>query len=341
MREVEVQILNELAESKKTFWELLDKNHNTLKIFLQSLNNFYESGLVAADKEGLYLTNKGLKEVNRKSLDFKGEICSECEGKRILPAGKFKETLTRFNEIVKERPLPTLDFFQGYMREYDVIARVALMHFYGDLADKDFILVGDDDLLSVALSLTDLPSRILVLDVDERLGKFLRKINKEYGFDIEFQKYNVSDPLPSNLTGNFDVFSSEPLETLSGLKAFICRGIACLREDGVGYFGLTNVEASYKKWIEIEKMLTEMNCVITDIIRDFSKYPLNYETINYEKFASKLKFPVRKNPGILWYKSSLFRFKILGKAKLAVAADEKLQITWVDKEEDLTYPLFY
>ncbi|MEM2319745.1 MAG: bis-aminopropyl spermidine synthase family protein, partial [Candidatus Bathyarchaeia archaeon] len=209
---------------------------------------------------------------------------------------------------------------------------------YGDLDGKAIVLVGDDDLLSVALALTSLPSRITVLDVDKRLGDFLGTVNKYYGFNIEFFKYNVAEPLPKELRGKFDVFSSEPLETVSGLKAFIMRGVSCLKENGVGYFGLTRYEASLKKWLAVQKLLANMNCVITDIIQGFSVYPMDYGRINYEEFAYNLGFNVGRNPGINWYKSALLRFEVLGMAKLPAEVDKKLRVEFIDPDEDLTHP---
>ena len=341
MRKVENQILNELALSKKTIWELLETSNFPLKDFVKAVKTLYNKGLVRADEEGLYLTEKGKKKVDPKILEFESELCPKCLGKRIILGRKFKEILREFKKIVKERPRPTLDFFQGYMQEQDVVARVAFMHYYGDVYRKDFILIGDDDLLSIALSLSNLPSRIVVLDIDKRLGGFLKKVNKEYGFNIEFKNYNVADPLPKNLLGKFDVFSSEPLETLTGLKAFVSRGVSCLKENGVGYFGLTILEASHEKWLAIQKFLGRMNCVITDIIRGFSIYPMDYGTVNYEKFAYNLGFPVGKNPGVNWYKSALYRFEVLGKPKLIVDPNKRLRIKFIDPEEDITHPMFY
>jgi len=338
---VQAKILNELAFSKKTIWELLEKVNVPLTQFVDSLRRLNAEGFVGFDDKVFYLTMKGKNQINLKSLDFKPDICPLCVGKRIVIGDKFKDVLEEFRRIVKKRPKPSPDFFQGYMLEQDVVARAALMHYYGDLDGRNIVLIGDDDLLSVVLALTHLPLRITVLDIDRRLGEFLRTVNKDYGFDIDFFQYNVSEPLPKDIRGGFDVFSSEPLETLSGLRAFITRGVTCLKENGVGYFGLTLYEASLKKWLEVQKLLAKMNCVITDLIQGFSVYPMDYGTINYEEFAYNLGFKVEKNPGINWYKSALFRFQVLGMAKLPVKADKKLKIEYVDLEEDLAHPTSY
>jgi predicted methyltransferase len=42
------------------------------------------------------------------------------------------------------------------------------MHCNNDLNGKEIVLIGDDDLLGITLSLTGLPSRIPVLDIGRR-----------------------------------------------------------------------------------------------------------------------------------------------------------------------------
>ncbi|MEM2882763.1 MAG: bis-aminopropyl spermidine synthase family protein [Candidatus Bathyarchaeia archaeon] len=336
MDKIKALILRELAASRRSVWELLEAGDFLLRDFIRAANELYEGGLIEAGESGLGITEKGLSALDEAAVAFKSGICDKCSGRRVIPGGGFGEIFNEYKGIVANRPPPNPDFCQGYMDEYDVIARAALMHHYDDLSHKDVVLIGDDDLLSIALALTGLPHRICVLDVDERLGDFIAKVNGERGFGIEFRKYDVRDPLPKDLLEGFDVFSSEPLETLSGLRAFISRGACCLREGGSGYFGLTVAEASHGKWLEIERFVTGMNCVITDIIRGFSRYPTAYGGLSYEGFARGFSFPVAKNPGIRWYKSALFRFEALGKPIWAIPPDERIQMEQVDPEEDVT-----
>lgn len=337
MERMKEKILIEVARSPKSFWELLQHSDFLLKDFLKALEDLHSSGLIENRKGKIALTAKGKKFIDKASLDFSPMLCEKCLGKRIILDKKLKEVLKLYKRIVRERPSPTKTFFQGYMQESDVIARVAFMHYNNDLNQKKILLIGDDDLVSIALALTRLPSRVLVLDIDERIGNFIEDVSKRYKLGIEFQKYNVADPLPKKLLGKFDVFSSEPLETLTGLKAFLLRGICSLKKNSAGYFGLTHAEASLEKWLKIEKFLTRMNCVITDLIAGFSIYPTVYGEVSYEEFAKKLKFEIPRNPGINWYKSSLFRFEVLEKPKYS-ALNKRVKIEFVDKKEDITFP---
>jgi hypothetical protein len=330
------EILRELVEPK-SIWELLDNWHYTLAEFIPIMNELYKEGLIRTDGKRIYLTEKGKKKMGKYKVS---SLCKKCKGRRIEFTREFEKLLKSYREIVKKRPEPDLKYFQGYMRDYDVISRVILMNYYHDIADKKILLIGDDDLLSVALSLTNLPSKIVVLDIDRRLGKFINKVSKKYSFNISFLNYNVSDPLPDRFLKRFDVFSSEPLETYSGLRTFVLRGILSLKVGGIGYFGLTNLESSFEKWKKLQRFLLRNNCVITDVIRDFSVYPTVYETANYELFTRKFNFPTKSNPGIDWYKSSLFRIMLM-KDVDAGALNRKMRVTIFDPKEDLTHPILY
>lgn len=336
MERLKMKILNEL-ETSKSIWELLESLHYPIRDVLSAIRDLREEGFIVVESDGLKLTQEGRRFVGSRR-GYTSSVCGSCQGRRVVFGDVFYEVLKEFKSIVKGRPQPSLSFFQGFMVEEDVVCRVAFMHHYGDVEGKEVVLIGDDDLVSVALSLTDLPKRVCVLDIDERIGEFLKSLRRSHGLDIEFRRYDIADPLPQEFTASFDVFSSEPLETFSGLKGFLGRGISCLREYGVGYFGVTILEASYKKWRAVENFCIRSNCVLTDIVRDFSSYPMRYETVNYESFASKLGLPTGEKRN--WYRSTLFRLEALGKPKVLVDPLKRLRVQTVDRKEDVTHPLY-
>lgn len=344
MEKIISQIINFIGEKEKVlFPELLEffADYYPLKEIVKTLNKLAKDELVGSENSYLILTEKGKELYSQIKSPFKISFCENCLGKKITINKDFQEILEKFKEIVKERPQPIVEYIQGYMDEEDVIRRIIFMHSYNDLKDKNIIIIGDDDLLSIPLALTKLPKRIVVLDIDKRLINFLEEINKKYNFNIEIFEYNISEPLPKKLQRKFDVFSCEPLETYSGLKLFIGRGINALKKNGVGYFGLTIQEASYPKWQYIQKFINKSNGVITDIIKGFSSYPVNsYESFNCEEVLLKrLKFTL--NPSqkkISWYKSTLIRLEILSEPKNLIKPEKKYKLIFKDEEEDITIP---
>ena len=340
MKRIEQELLYSLAERPKSFWELLEGSDSLLKDLIRTVNRLYSSGMIEKKGEKLYLTERGEKLINRQAKLFLPIPCKRCRGKGFLLSKELEEIYRKFRKIARSRPIPTPEFFQGCILGRDVIARVAFMNANCDVADKSILLVGDDDLLSVALALTELPKRIVVVDIDARLGDFLGKVNGRYGLDIEFVEYDVAEPMPTFLRRKFDVFSTEPLETTSGFLAFLARGAAALKRNGVGYVGLTKVEVSPKRWKRFEIEILRMNFVITHVLPKFSRY---FDSENehwgkeYEQFVKDLVFEVGPNPGMNWYTSALLRIEALGLPKPLRNPAKRFPLKPVGAE-DYTHP---
>ena len=337
---IKTSILYSLQEKPMNFWKLLAENQYLLGDFLKALNELYEQGMITIKNSKLCLSEKAKKELNKKASKFSARICDKCKGKIILPEKRFEEIFRIYKKISKQHPPILAEFYQGRIIPEDTLRRVALMHKYGDVVDKSIVLIGDDDLLSIALALTELPERIVVFDIDERFEKFFNEINKKYKLNIEFVHYDVANPLPKAFLRKFDVFSCEPLETDSGFKAFFARGAGCLKDYGSGYIGLTRLEVSMKRWARFEKLFVENGFVITDIIRDFSWYydsERKNEREEYERFVKILKFNPGENPKVCWYRASLLRIESLGKHSTAIPWNKKIKIIPVD-EESYTHP---
>lgn len=344
MEKIIIRIINLIGESEKVLLpEILEKlaDYFPLKEVVKTLNKLATEKIIANKDSYLILTEKGKEIYLKAKVAFKPKFCENCLGKRIVINKDFQPILERFIEIVKERPAPIVDYIQGYMKEEDIVRRIIFMHSYNDLKDKNIIIIGDDDLLSIALALTKLPKRIVVLDIDKRLACFLKEVNKKENFNIKVGEYDISEPFPKNLQRKFDVFSCEPLETYSGLRLFIGRGINALKKNGVGYFGLTIQEASYPKWQDIQKFIIKANGVLTDMIKGFSAYPVNsYKNFNCEEILLKrLKLNLNySQKEIDWYKSTLIRFEILGEVRNLINPDKKYRLVFKDPEEDITIP---
>jgi len=150
----------------------------------------------------------------------------------------------------------------------------------------------------------------------------------------------VEQPLPKELVKSSDMFSTEPLETLSGFLTFFARGAATLRKGGVGYVGLTNLECSLEKWKRIQEEILRMGFVITDIKRRFSWYPMEYpedkEYVDQVLRATRFKLEPAKRR--IWYFSHLFRVEAVEEVKPMVAPGEATKIEVFDEGDDFTYP---
>ncbi len=320
MNRTQKQIFRALMAKSSTFWQLIREQDGHLAHFTRVLEEMMAQGLIRCEDNYIYLTDKGKKVADEQGLfPLQPLTCPTCAGKTVTLQGRFFQVLEEFKDIARQRPPAIAEFDQGYVDTMSTVARVAIMYERGDLENQDIFLLGDDDLTSIAIALTGMARRITVLEVDDRLVEFIDALARQRGWtNLSVQKYDVRQPLPRELQGQYDTFLIDPVETLPGISLFLSRCVLSLRGKGsAGYFGLTHLEASRDKWYAIQKLILEMNFVITDIIHDFQEYELEREgfvTKNYPLVNQAFGRP--PVPDINWYTSNFFRLEAVGKPRV-------------------------
>ncbi len=304
------QILQALRQGPQSPYRLIDAQDGSLPEFLEVWQTLQRHGLLRLEDGKASLTPQG-EAVAAKWQPTQGLRCPHCAGTgyRLLPF--HQEVLARYRALIRQRPPATEAFDQGYIDPEGVVRRLAFIHERGDLNGTRIFIVGDDDLLSIAAALTGLPEHITVVDIDQRIVDFINRVAREHHLPIEAAVYDVQQAFPAHWQGHFDLFVTDPVETLPGLELFLSRGVSTLKGIGcAGYFGLTTLEASRKKWLAIQKMIHRMGLVITDIRRQFNVYPDEGET-NFFRYQEKL--PIVQKLGLQvdynWYTSALYRIE--------------------------------
>ncbi len=310
MQEIErikKQILRALAHSPATFWELVNYQDAHLVAFLQAIKALLQEKSIQYKKPYFYLNQS-----SQKIEKYHDPGCLFCQP--FEREGYWKKLLQAFKELTADRPLPTSDYDQGFIRTEDTLKRTAFIYQRGDLEGTEIFILGDDDLISISMALTGLPKRIVVVEIDERINDFIKEAVKKIGYqNLEVYNYNVIEDLPDFFKGRFDVFVTDPVETQKGLKLFVARCISSLKGLGsVGYMGFTHREASLSKWRDFQKFLFEAGFVITDILRDFTIYPEadnSWEDF-YRTYRIMKEFDLEL-PNVDWYKSCFLRFEVV------------------------------
>lgn len=302
--------------STNHFWKVVHLAQKPFPVVRETINYLISTELIKVDTNGnLCLTQKGKDFVLNSNIPFlKNWACQYCEG-RGIDFSEIKQAYERFKEIVKTRPEAIANFDQGYVTEKTAFSRVALMIKKGDLIGKRLIVFGDDDLVSIAASLTNSPKEVLVLEIDKRLVDFINDVAKSYNLPLKAIQYDFRNRLPDELIKSFDTFTIDPPETIEALDLCFTRTILSLKGAGcAGYFGLTNIEASLSKWQEFQKLLlNKFNVVITDIIENFNHY-VNWDYL-LSSLDTDLKY-INVTPRLNWYTSSMYRIEVVGDVKI-------------------------
>jgi N4-bis(aminopropyl)spermidine synthase len=314
-RRIDALLLRALYSGPKTYWELMRAGQAQTHQVLNSLQSLLESKLVAYNGNRFVLTETGRQQAETLRLERVAEQrCEACSGRGIVLRPPFDRILADFQKIVAMRPKATPDFDQGYVTPETTVLRLALMAQQGDLVGRDLLLLGDDDLTGIAAALSGLPRRICILDVDERIVSFIRDVARDRGWDhVHAEVYDARDGLPSHLRGQFDVFFTDPVETVNGLLLFLSRCTEGLREPGsAGYFGLSYLEASWRKWRQIQRGILDMGFAITDMLGAFQDYLLEDIVARGYPVARMAPVPV-KEPDIPFYVSTVYRLELVEK----------------------------
>jgi predicted methyltransferase len=142
-----------------------------------------------------------------------------------------------------------------------------------DLTRQNFVFLGDSDLTSLALGLMmQQDYKITVFDIDFKLEEIIKLANKEHNLTIEFVNQDLRKPIPDKYLNQYHCAITDPPYTRNGNYLFLSRGIDLLsnKVDGVIYlsFGIKTPS----EMIKVQQDLTELGCIITDILPKFNKY---------------------------------------------------------------------
>ncbi|MFN4178776.1 MAG: bis-aminopropyl spermidine synthase family protein [Armatimonadota bacterium] len=292
-------------------WEAVRLSHAPMRFLCAFWNQMVKEGLLTATDGRLRLTDTGREIALALGISPAREaVCDVCEGRGVDFRKLFREAAEKFVAICQNRPEAIQDYDQGYVTEATTLARIAFVWQRGDLEGKEIIVLGDDDLMSIAAALTGAPKRVLALDIDERLINFINEVAEREGLtNLQAVRHDLREPIPNEWLRAFDTFLCDPTESFVGFKAFVERGLLCLKGVGsAGYFGLTHVESSLDKWARIQKFLLESGAVITDLRDDFSGY-VNWGYI--ETMRSWDWLPTKVAPQKVWYCSAFYRIELI------------------------------
>lgn len=143
-------------------------------------------------------------------------------GQTVRPNERqLRRWLTRIREEMTSAPRTDLD--QCPATVSTIMRRLKLL---GETSET-VLLLGDDDLLGLALTEMRARSRVVVLDADENLVRVMRTHGGEAGLKV--LRWDLRDGLPKELRHGFDGVFTDPPYTLAGQLLFVHRGMMALR----------------------------------------------------------------------------------------------------------------
>jgi DNA-directed RNA polymerase subunit RPC12/RpoP len=152
------------------------------------------------------------------------------------------------------------------------LRRAVVLHAHAALDGKAVILLGDNNLVSLAIGLLGqvlgrpLARRMVVIDTDPACIGLIRESAHQAGLEVECLRHNLRDPLPEPLSGQFDTFETDPPYTEAGVTLFCSRAIQALKP-GSGQVGLLSfAPASPLEQLQLQGTLVRLGLVAREVI---------------------------------------------------------------------------
>jgi predicted methyltransferase len=159
------------------------------------------------------------------------------------------------------------------------LARVLRLHEARALAGQRILLLGDDDLISVAvarlLASAGRPAavrRLTVVDTDADVLDWICAQVSDTGVAVEAVQHDLREPLPQALAAGFDVVLTDPPYTVAGAELFLSRAVSGLTAEPGRHVFFSFGARRPDETLAVQRAMASMGLVIRSLQPGFNEY---------------------------------------------------------------------
>jgi hypothetical protein len=234
---------------------------------------------IVAEERPTQLTPLGRELFAAGGLDVhRAATCPKCAGRGVVVRGEMSSLLADMKRIGRLAPPPRQELDQCHCTPETKLRRVLALHEADALVGRRVLLLGDDDLTSLAIErvVRRFGSRasianLAVVDVDRAVVEHVERELADAPFPTLAVQHDLRAPLPPLLRGSFDTVVTDPPYTVAGATLFLSRAAEALA--GVGgdvffSFGSRRPGATFL----VQQRIGQMGFAIVRLLRDFNEY---------------------------------------------------------------------
>jgi predicted methyltransferase len=241
-------------------------------------NELRRRGLVTRDRPSK-LTVRGQSLLGASSPTANDDvICDCCHGSGLIVPKRLDGLVDQLTRLMSQAPPVDLTLDQSHATAETKVRRVLFMLRYGLLPRHSLLLVGDDDLMAIAVAAAGsalgqpLVQRLAVVDISSKLLKFTQDRLATFGVSAELVEHDLRKPLPQTLSSTFDLAMTDPPYTAEGARLFLSRAVEGLRAGPgrsiVFSFGPKGPEDT----LQVQEAIARMGLTVQAMHRDFNEY---------------------------------------------------------------------
>jgi N4-bis(aminopropyl)spermidine synthase len=234
---------------------------------------------LVAEERPARLTPAGRRLFSTGGLELgRGGSCRRCHGRGIVVPRPLGRLAPEIEARIARAPAHRLELDQCHCTVDTKLRRVLALHDADALVGRRVLLLGDDDLTSIAVDAVvrsfgtgATVARLAVLDVDPEILAFVERELSDARFPVSCVRHDLREPLPPSLVGAFDTVVTDPPFTVEGAVLFLSRAADALAGAGgdvILSFGSRRPGAA----LGIQRAIAQMGFAVRRLVRDFNEY---------------------------------------------------------------------
>ncbi|HXW88755.1 MAG TPA: bis-aminopropyl spermidine synthase family protein [Streptosporangiaceae bacterium] len=248
-------------------------------IVAAACNELRRRGIVDSHRP-VHLTASGRAAIAEASLASGVRVtCPECGGRGEIVPPELAGLVATLQAISAGTPGAKAELDQTHCTVDTKVGRVLRLQRARALAGQRIMVLGDDDLVSVALAhfaaLTGSPAavrRLTVVDADPDILAWIDQQVAGTGTTVETVQHDLRRPLPASLAGGFDVVLTDPPYTVPGALLFLSRAVSALVPEPGRHIFFSFGARRPDETLLVQQAMAEMGLLIRSLTPGFNEY---------------------------------------------------------------------
>jgi N4-bis(aminopropyl)spermidine synthase len=205
--------------------------------------------------------------------------CQACGGRGVVIAPELAGLAASLQRAADGAPGARAELDQTHCTVATKISRVLRLHEAHALAGGRILVLGDDDLISVALAQfaawSGTPAairRLTVVDTDADVLAWIASQTEGTGVPMELVQHDLRRPLPGPVTRAFDVVFTDPPYTLTGAGLFLSRAVSALAAEPGRHVFFSFGARRPDETLAVQRAIAAMGLAVRSLTAGFNEY---------------------------------------------------------------------
>ncbi|MFE8012696.1 GNAT family N-acetyltransferase [Streptomyces antibioticus] len=241
-------------------------------------NELRRRGLVTTERPSR-LTEAGQDVVAQLGMDLSLDAtCRTCDGRELVIPEVLDEAVRRLRALMESGPAADMAIDQSHCTAETKVRRVLALLTAGALPGGSLLLIGDDDLVSLAVAVVGdvlggpIVEKVTVVDISPEILDYIQKVSAGLGTRVETVRHDLRQPLPAALHDQHDVAMTDPPYTPEGARLFLSRAVEGLRPGPAHSVFFSFGGKSPDEMLEVQREIMALGLVTNGYIRNFNEY---------------------------------------------------------------------